>query len=66
LFLPQLRYEARYDQLENPIGESGMSASDVEKTRECLRTIKKRYLVESKEEQAQLDQQLVEFKFNIY
>jgi hypothetical protein len=64
--LNKKRYEARYDQLENPIGESGMSAADVEKMRECLRMIKKRYLVESKEEQAQLDQQLVEFKFNIY
>lgn len=81
------KYEARYDQLENSIAESNMSASDVEKIKECLKTLKRRYfrikynqcvsnsytipndfryLVDSKEEQAQLDQQLVEAKFNIY
>ena len=58
--------EQRYDQLENAISDSGMSASDIEKIKECLRLLKKRYLCESKEEQAQYDSQLVELKFNVY
>ena len=61
------KYEQRYDQLETPISDSGMSAGDIEKMKECLRLLKKRYLSESKEAQSEIDQQLVnEFKFNIY
>lgn len=58
--------ESRYDQLENAINDSGLSASEIEKIKECTRLLKRRYLSESKEEQAEIDNKLVEHKFNVY
>lgn len=57
------KYELRYDQLENSINDSG---TDVEKLKECLKLLKKRYITHSKEEQVQIEKDLIEYKFNFY
>jgi len=57
------KYEARYDQLENSIGDSGV---EVDKLKQCLNLLKKRHLTSQKEEQTAIESQLLELKFNFY
>ena len=57
------KYESRYDQLEHSVSDSGV---EVDKLKECLILLKKRYLSESKEEQTQYEKQMSDFKFNFY
>lgn len=57
------KYQARYDQLDNSVNDSGV---EVEKLKECLRLLKERHLSSSQESQALLEKELLELKFNFY
>lgn len=57
------KYEARYDQLENSINDSNF---EVEKLKECLKLLKKRFMSSSKDEQTGIEKDLLELKFNFY
>ena len=58
-----VKYQARYDNLENSITDSGV---DVEKLKECLRLLKERYLTGSFEDQSRIEKELLDLKFNFY
>lgn len=58
-----VKYEARYDQLENSIMDSGV---EVEKLKECVKLLKKRSMSAQKIEQAVIEKELHELKFNFY
>ncbi|CAF0723907.1 unnamed protein product [Brachionus calyciflorus] len=57
------KYQARYDNLENSIQDSGV---DVEKLKECLRLLKERYLTSSFDDQSRIEKELLDLKFNYY
>jgi hypothetical protein len=57
------KYEARYDQLENSINDSGF---EVDKLKECLKLLKKRFISSAKDEQTGIEKELLDLKFNFY
>lgn len=57
------KYESRYDQLDNSITDSGV---EVEKLKDCLRMLKRRFMSALKEEQSIIEKDLHELKFNCY
>lgn len=57
------KYEARYDHLENSISDSGV---EVEKLKQCLKLLKRRFMSSNKDEQTTIEKELLEFKFNFY
>lgn len=54
-------YEAKYDQLEHSISESGV---EVDTLKNCLRLLKRKSLSASKDEAALIENQLHDLNFN--
>ena len=58
-----VKYELRYDQLENSVNDSGV---DVEKLKSYIKLLKLRYTTSDDDEKAQAQKELNDYKFNAY
>ena len=58
-----IKYELRYDQLENSVNDSGI---EVEKLKSYVKLLKKRYTTDDDDEKSQAQKELNDYKFNAY